>query len=475
MSLLMDALKKAELAKRQGGADDATTSTDVTGLSLEPLSSSTPALEATTIPDAQAALSLSTHLEELDARFLEEAAAAARQVPPTPLVRDEPPPPAAAPAEPKPRIEPSVASPIPPPRPATEVGGSAAARNVFAAKQPEKTDNRRGFAIAVGVLTMVSVIAIGGYFWWQLQPKAAVMAARPAAPPPAAPIPPPAPATGMPSPPTPAAPGSAAGAPPSPASAPTVAPATAATPQAGAGQRPAKVARAASDDEDEPQEAARPRGTRPRTVAARSAEPVEEDSPIRVTRTPLRVDPALARGYDALGRGELNLALLEYQRANKNDPRNTDALHGLAAIALRQGRPDIAEAHYRQIFELDPQDSVAITALLNQRGQVDPGATESRLKSLAAGQPELAAPQFALGNLYARQGRWNEAQQAYFRAYNAEPENPDILFNLAVSLEHLRQNKLALQYYQQALNAAGTRPAGFDRERATARVKALQN
>jgi tetratricopeptide (TPR) repeat protein len=46
--------------------------------------------------------------------------------------------------------------------------------------------------------------------------------------------------------------------------------------------------------------------------------------------------------------------------------------------------------------------------------------------------------------------RWNDAQQAYFRAYSAEPDNPDILYNLAISLEHLRQNKLAAQYYAQA-------------------------
>jgi Flp pilus assembly protein TadD len=115
--------------------------------------------------------------------------------------------------------------------------------------------------------------------------------------------------------------------------------------------------------------------------------------------------------------------------------------------------------------EADPQDTVAMSALINNRGQIDPGAAESRLKSLSAAQPDLAAPHFALGNLYARQGRWNEAQQAYFRAYNAEQDNPDILYNLAISLEHLRQNKLAAQYYSpgsrrgaQSRRPASTRP-----------------
>jgi tetratricopeptide (TPR) repeat protein len=156
-------------------------------------------------------------------------------------------------------------------------------------------------------------------------------------------------------------------------------------------------------------------------------------------------------GFEAFNRGELSLAQVEYERARKNDPRNTDVAswpgRDRACVKDAMIRP---KHFYRRIIESDPQDTVAISALLNQRGQVDPGLTESRLKSLAADQPDLAAPHFSLGNLYARMGRWSDAQQAYFRAFSAEPDNPDILYNLAISLEHLRQNKLAAQYYAQA-------------------------
>ena len=193
-----------------------------------------------------------------------------------------------------------------------------------------------------------------------------------------------------------------------------------------------------------------------------------------MTKAPLKVNPALLRGFEAFNRGDLEQAQLEYERAQKSDPRNTDALHGLAAIAVRQGRHEQADLLYRRIAEADPQDTVAVSALVNNRSQIDPGAAESRLKSLSAAQPDLAAPQFALGNLYARQGRWSEAQQAYFRAYNAEQDNPDILYNLAISLEHLRQNKLAAQYYTLAIAAAQNRRAGFDPTQAAARLQTLQ-
>jgi tetratricopeptide (TPR) repeat protein len=232
------------------------------------------------------------------------------------------------------------------------------------------------------------------------------------------------------------------------------------------------AARNKGDDEAAPVAAKTPaQARRARSAAAAELDP---DSPVRVTKVPLKVNPALLRGFDAFNRGDLELAQLEYERAQKSDPRNTDALHGLAAVAERQGRHDQADLLYRRIAEADPQDTTAVSALINNRAQIDPGVAESRLKSLSAAQPELAAPQFALGNLYARQGRWNEAQQAYFRAYGAEQDNPDILYNLAISLEHLRQNKLAAQYYSLAIAAAQSRPAGFDRAQATARLQALQ-
>jgi tetratricopeptide (TPR) repeat protein len=311
---------------------------------------------------------------------------------------------------------------------------------------------------------VLSVAGIGGYFWWQLQPKGAMIAKPALPPPPATQSPAPAPTMAAVSPaPTPAAASAAMSA----ASPPAGQSGTAGT------IKPPMPAKAAADDlDDDDLATASSRAARSRRTAAR-IEP-EDDSPIRVTREPLRVDPAINRGFEAFNRGELTMAQLEYERARKTDPRNPDILHGLAAIALRQGRYDQAEAYYRQVLESDPQDSVALAALLNQRGQMDPGATESRLKSLAASQPDLAAPHFSLGNLYARQARWADAQQAYFRAYSAEPDNPDILYNLAISLEHLRQNKLAAQYYAQAIAAATNRPAGFDRAQAAARLKSLQ-
>ena len=100
-------------------------------------------------------------------------------------------------------------------------------------------------------------------------------------------------------------------------------------------------------------------------------------------------------------------------------------------------------------------------------------AAESRVKTLLSEDPGANVLHFALGNEYARQGRWGEAQQAYFKAYTEDPDNPDFAYNVAVSLDHLRQPRLALEYYRRALALGVKRSASFDQSSARKRVKEL--
>jgi tetratricopeptide (TPR) repeat protein len=114
-----------------------------------------------------------------------------------------------------------------------------------------------------------------------------------------------------------------------------------------------------------------------------------------------------------------------------------------------------------------------VAALVSLRGRLDPVASESRLKTLIANQPDVSQLHFSLGNQYAQQSRWSEAQSAYFKAYSLDPENADFAFNLAVSLDQLRQKKPALEYYQRALSLTAKRPASFDSAQARTRVQEL--
>lgn len=186
-----------------------------------------------------------------------------------------------------------------------------------------------------------------------------------------------------------------------------------------------------------------------------------ESSPVRIEhKTSDSIDPLLGEAYGAYRSGKLDEARKLYLSVFKKDAVNADALLGLAAIAQQLGDDRAAAQYYGRVLEIDPRHPVANAGMAALT--TDDGNNESRLKNLLREHGNSAALHFALGNLYAGQSRWGEAQQAYFNAYTLEPGNAGFAFNLAVSLEHLGQTKLALQHYQRALQLDPARRASFD-------------
>ena len=215
----------------------------------------------------------------------------------------------------------------------------------------------------------------------------------------------------------------------------------------------------------------------PLSAGRRGAGEVTAEPAIRIQRkqSANEVPPLLVAAYQAYLAGDLSAARQQYRQQLQNDPLNKNALLGLAAIAVRMRQPDEAQTYYLRILELDPRDPSAIAGMTGLGQQLNPSQaqTESRLKVLLAQQPDAAALHFTLGNHYASQSRWGEAQQAFFRALSIDATNAEYAFNLAVSLDHLNQSKLAAEYYNKALALAGATPTGFDKAQATTRIKEL--
>jgi tetratricopeptide (TPR) repeat protein len=228
-----------------------------------------------------------------------------------------------------------------------------------------------------------------------------------------------------------------------------------------AGARPAF-----SPPEETPREAAsRPAAAPPASVAALAREvQAPAAPPLTLARTvdAPRVPTAVATAYGALVRGDLGKARENYVGALAADPANVDAELGLATVEARSGNRGAAADHYGRALDLDPRNATALAGLAALADFSRPEALEARLRSDLARLPGSAALNFTLGNVYASQSRWGEAQAAYFEAYRLQPGNPDIAFNLAVCLDHLDKLKPAADFYARALEAARHQAAEFD-------------
>jgi tetratricopeptide (TPR) repeat protein len=453
MSLLLEALKKAEKAKEeaQRRAKGADAAAGATGSAFD--------AEATVLDEGRHVTTrdelpdISAPLEILSGDL--RPAPAAKAAPLELSLAEESPP----------ALEPQPARRREAARAATGQGSAAnaervTAQRVFEAKFREPNP-RLPFFIAMGVL---GAFAIGTvlYFWIQLRPAPTLVVANP-----------PRAADEKPVDPAALKPSALAAAPGSPAAAtaipglPGAAPAQPVAPVPATAAAPASAAAPAAAATIAPTVTAAPRG-RPAPA------PRAEERTVTVNRNGPQVHPQVAAGYAAYQEGDLPKARTEYQQVLREEPANRDALLGLAAVEMRAQRYDLSSAYYQRILQADPRNAHAQAGMVALRGQqLDPVQVESRVKSLLAADRDATVLYFTLGNQYAQQGRWAEAQQAYFKAFAADPENADFAFNLAVSLDQLHQPRLALEYYRRALALADRRSAAFAPETAHARVLQL--
>lgn len=431
MSLLLEALKKAEKAKedaqrRARGEGELRVEGDVAPASAKPV------LTRPELPDIRQPLEI----------LSDDIALKQPERQPAPAIERTPPPQEQAAKKPE-----------------TQAAERSTAKKVFEAKFKEPNP-RLPFYITMGLLGAFALGTVG-YFWYQLRPPPALVNTSP-------------PKTGNEAPPAVA---EAKGATPvaaAPAAIPGL-PTAAATPPAQAAAAPPPPEPKAVETKPAPKPA--PRLAQALGVAAvpaaPTAAPAQREASVSTSRPALQVHPKVDSGYSAYLAGDLATARADYQQALREDGGNRDALLGLAAIDVRTGRHEAAEATYLRLLQVDPTDAHAQAGVIALRSaRLDPLTTESRVKSMLAADPGANVLHFTLGNQLAQQGRWAEAQQEYFKAFAAEPDNADFAYNLAVSLDHLRQPKLALEYYRRALVLADKRGASFDP--AAARTRAAQ-
>src|ERR1700737_2578355 len=125
----------------------------------------------------------------------------------------------------------------------------------------------------------------------------------------------------------------------------------------------------------------------------------------------------ITRGLVLDGLKQPNPAIQAYLTAIQKDPRISDAYLNLGTLLLVQSRTDDALKVLQKGVSVSPNDGDMFAAL---------------------------------GSAFANKDLWNDAASAYRKSLHLRPHRPEIMFNLATSLEHLGKTSESLEVLKRA-------------------------
>lgn len=192
------------------------------------------------------------------------------------------------------------------------------------------------------------------------------------------------------------------------------------------------------------------------------------------TKKPDPVHTLLRSAYTEFNKSNYQASEKLYLQVLLRESRNRDALLGIAAIAIKQSRYEVARQKYQYLLRLNPRDSLATAGLSSIKSLSNPRLNESQLKFMIKQQPDTPHLYFALGSLYSSLNKWPEAQSAFFSAWSADNKNADYAYNLAVSLDHMNHPAQALNYYQLSIKLMSGSNSNFSIKNTQKRIDLLQ-
>lgn len=179
-----------------------------------------------------------------------------------------------------------------------------------------------------------------------------------------------------------------------------------------------------------------------------------------------KLDPAAEYdAYFALGesyaaKGDPAQAIKEFATASQLQPQNAVPLYNAGVLQQQAGQSADAETSYRSALAKDPnnpQTQTALGVLLADRGDIAEAVTLLSSGASKLPQTAQAAPFYSrLGDLYAKQKNYPDANQARLEALTLAPDDTDTRVALADSYMTQRQYVSALTQYNLAAQA---RPA----------------
>jgi Tfp pilus assembly protein PilF len=162
-------------------------------------------------------------------------------------------------------------------------------------------------------------------------------------------------------------------------------------------------------------------------------------------------------GLSAWKSGDLDRAIVSFERSLELDPRNVKTLLNLGRVLLDKGRPDDALVRVGAAIEIDSglaESHRMMGRVQSARGQRDSAVTSYRV-ALSL-DPSDSWSMNNLGLLLIEQGRYPEALPALARAVELRPDAPAFANNLGVALERTGHFTAATEAYRAALAVDST-------------------
>jgi tetratricopeptide (TPR) repeat protein len=174
---------------------------------------------------------------------------------------------------------------------------------------------------------------------------------------------------------------------------------------------------------------------------------------IKVRRPGLDANYELNQAYTALMGGDSQRAIEIYKNIIGQDPKNEDALFGLAATYHRLGETDKAKPFYGMLLKSNPNHREALNNFLTLVSDESPQDALPELERLELRNPDFSPIPAQIAIVLDKLGYPDKAEDKMLHAIELAPDNLTYKYNLAIMLDRHKRYADAGALYQHIIQA----------------------
>jgi len=163
-------------------------------------------------------------------------------------------------------------------------------------------------------------------------------------------------------------------------------------------------------------------------------------------------DTLILKARQTSWKGNYDEATAIYKQLIKENPKDIEALIGLATVLSWQKKYQESSAVYQKVREMRPDIPDGELGLLRLRAWKGEHATaEEGLKALHSKHPERFDILMLLGQVTAWQKKYQASVEYYKKALSIHPENPEAIKGLATTYKWMKNTKEGIKLYEKIL------------------------